>query len=221
MLGVKQIEFRGREGDDVIGRLSRELSEIKVVISDDKDMLQLVSQNCHVYRPMADDLIMFDNFRQKVGVPRSLFLLMKCITGDASDNVPGIEKVGDVTAVKVCTELDTIWNKEDPPSSDCEWENLITVKLIQACEFLMVKDSRNKARYKVLSERIDRVATNLMMMDILREEFTPEEVDSMKKLAISPSSCNQIQLMTQFQSLQFSSLIKNWGYWARIFERLR
>ncbi len=93
----------GYEADDYISVLSRSLKSYKVYIySTDKDFLQLVRPNVTVVMSKSDGdhNITPDNFTEEVGVGQEYFIDYKSIIGDKSDNISGIEGIGEVTAVK-------------------------------------------------------------------------------------------------------------------------
>ncbi|QQR88673.1 MAG: DNA polymerase I [Myxococcales bacterium] len=99
------------EADDIIATLVRDArgAGLKVVIvSADKDLLQLV----------GDDVVMFDSMRNKVfdakatqdkmGVPPAQVRDLLALTGDSSDNVPGVPSVGPKTAAKLLSEFGSL-----------------------------------------------------------------------------------------------------------------
>ena len=88
------------EADDVISWMSKKSDELKVIVSVDQDMLQLIDDNNVVYSPMKDVLIDKLNFESHTGCPIDQFLRYKSMVGDKSDNLPGINKCGPKTARK-------------------------------------------------------------------------------------------------------------------------
>ena len=71
------------------------------LVSNDKDWLQLVHDNCTVYRPKRDVLINSSNFEEITGLPTPQhFTKYLCLTGDPVDNIAGVYGVGEVTAKK-------------------------------------------------------------------------------------------------------------------------
>ena len=116
-LGVRSVELKHREADDLIGLLATKAEnqgELVVIVSDDKDMYQLVSRNIWVYRPMAQQVVRIDTFPGVTGgITWGHWLLYRATTGDASDRIPGIEGVGEKTAhtavilQHVCRQADT------------------------------------------------------------------------------------------------------------------
>ena len=102
-LGIKTVFPYNLEADDVIFFLVDFLSDDKhnIIISSDKDLLQLVNDNTSIFLPKRDVLVTVNNFEEVCGIKREAFLLYKCILGDQSDNIPGLQKYGKVRAKKL------------------------------------------------------------------------------------------------------------------------
>ena len=106
-LGVKNMYPGILEADDVISWMTKKLEGQTVVVSVDQDMLQLVSENTTVYSPIKDVLIDNAGFEQHTGVTIDNFLRYKSMVGDKSDNLPGIDRCGPKTAIKLISECPT------------------------------------------------------------------------------------------------------------------
>lgn len=100
-LNVKNIYPNVLEADDVIAWLTFTLEGEKVVVSTDKDLWQLVCEQTTVFEPTRKKEITIDNFEDNTGgVKIGDYLLYKCILGDVSDNVEGVQGFGKVKARK-------------------------------------------------------------------------------------------------------------------------
>lgn len=102
-LNLKSIGFTGVEGDDLIGILSRLFAvdgRHVVILSSDRDMLQLINEYVHVYRPIEDQYFDEENFNEKFGYSPPTHIFIKALVGKGADNVPGVEGVGASTAIK-------------------------------------------------------------------------------------------------------------------------
>jgi DNA polymerase-1 len=102
--GLKVIEQHGFEADDVIGTLARRFGNAgieTVVISGDKDLMQLVSDNVTIYDAMKDVWIGREQVKEKFGVPPEKVVEVLALMGDSSDNVPGLKGVGPKTATQL------------------------------------------------------------------------------------------------------------------------
>ena len=103
-LGVKNIYPGIMEADDVIGWLTERLEGPNVIVSADKDLLQLVNENNSVYAPRKKLLIDNKNFEEEIGMNIDIFLPYKAIFGDKSDNIQGIQGCGKVRAKKLAEQ---------------------------------------------------------------------------------------------------------------------
>jgi len=98
-LRIPIVEFEGFEADDVIGTLSRRAAESKcdvVIVSSDKDMLQLVTERVSMLNPAKDDT-WYDPAKVKefMGVPPGQVADLLALKGDSIDNIPGAPGIGD------------------------------------------------------------------------------------------------------------------------------
>ena len=98
-LRIPIVEYEGFEADDVIGTLSRKAAESKcdvVIVSSDKDMLQLVTERISMLNPAKDDT-WYDPGKVKefMGVPPGQVADLLALKGDAIDNIPGAPGIGD------------------------------------------------------------------------------------------------------------------------------
>jgi len=108
-------EAPGFEADDVIATLARKLSgKVKktVIVSSDKDILQLVSSDVEVYNPYKNEGVIFTPkvVRECMGVAPERIADLIALMGDASDNIPGARGIGEKTALEL---LKTFKDTED------------------------------------------------------------------------------------------------------------
>ncbi|NNL04104.1 MAG: DNA polymerase I [Xanthomonadales bacterium] len=103
LLGLPLLQVDGVEADDVIGTLARrtEADGFECVISTgDKDMAQLVSDTTTLTNTMTGVDTDREGVREKFGVEPEQIVDFLALTGDKSDNIPGVEKCGPKTAAK-------------------------------------------------------------------------------------------------------------------------
>ncbi|MDR1211977.1 MAG: DNA polymerase I [Spirochaetaceae bacterium] len=129
-LGVPLLRADGYEADDIIATLARQCrAEDRqcYILSSDKDLLQLVGKGTYELRPIKGarldaegpgaaglpyDLIGPQEVRDEWGVPPERILDLLSLTGDSSDNVPGVRGIGEKTAIRLMTRygsLDSIY----------------------------------------------------------------------------------------------------------------
>lgn len=102
-LGIPSLIIPGWEGDDLQYLLSTVCNK-GVVVSDDKDMIQLVSPTIKIDRSMRKEIIDWETSDVKYRHPR--YTITKSIIGDGSDNIPQVAAgVGEVTADKIAEYL--------------------------------------------------------------------------------------------------------------------
>lgn len=90
-LGIASIFPRQLEADDIVSYICRFTEGKKVVVSVDKDFLQLVNDDVIIYDPIRKDEYTAENFQAKTGsVNTDEWLVFKSLVGDKSDNVPGV-----------------------------------------------------------------------------------------------------------------------------------
>ena len=95
-MGVPVIESEGYEADDVIGTLAKMAPMDVIIVSSDKDMLQLVDERVRVLNPMKDDILYnAESVRAYMGVAPSQVRDLLALKGDAVDNIPGAPGIGD------------------------------------------------------------------------------------------------------------------------------
>lgn len=114
---IAQFELGGYEADDIIGTISREASEADketVIISGDKDMLQLVSDQVTVLLTRKGisevDRYTPEAVHEKYQLTPGQIVDLKGLMGDTSDNIPGVAGVGEKTALKLLHEYGTVEN---------------------------------------------------------------------------------------------------------------
>ncbi|HTX18904.1 MAG TPA: DNA polymerase I [Bacteroidota bacterium] len=114
---VPVLELPGFEADDIMGTLARRAESEKVetyLVTSDKDFMQLVSPSVKIYRPGKggddDEVIEESGVIEKFGVPPDQVIEVLGLTGDQSDNVPGVPGVGPKTAAPLVQKYGSIEN---------------------------------------------------------------------------------------------------------------
>lgn len=113
LLGWKVLNVPGVEADDVIGTLAclGTTHGVRTIISSgDKDLSQLVNEHVTVIDTMNDRTRDVQGVEAEFGVPPRLMVDYQTLVGDAVDNVPGVDKVGPKTAVKLLLEYGSLDN---------------------------------------------------------------------------------------------------------------
>ena len=111
LLGLPLIQVEGVEADDVIGTLSRQAEEQGmdcVISTGDKDLAQLVSDRTTLVNTMNDTRLDRAGVKKKFGIAPEQFVDYLALTGDKSDNIPGVDKCGPKTAVKWLEQYESL-----------------------------------------------------------------------------------------------------------------
>jgi 5'-3' exonuclease len=101
---VRQLEIPHNEADDLIGEYCKiALDENITIFSADKDLTQLISERVQIYSPIKKEYYKFGDkiSLNKVDIPHQNVLLTKVFVGDKSDNISGIDGLGEKTLVKL------------------------------------------------------------------------------------------------------------------------
>lgn len=112
-LGIPYMEIPGYEADDIIGTLATWASDQGaevVMISGDKDLLQLVSPKVHMWDSMKDEVLGPAEVEKRFGVPASQVVEVMGLAGDSGDNIPGVPGIGPKTAQRLIKEFGSIEN---------------------------------------------------------------------------------------------------------------
>ena len=93
-LGIPSIFPREREADDIVAYICKTFKGKKVIVSVDRDFLQLVDANTILFDPIRKREFVIETFEQDTDYTKNEWLNAKCLLGDKSDNVPGIPRFG-------------------------------------------------------------------------------------------------------------------------------
>ncbi len=102
-MGLPMLVIDGVEADDVIGTLAAQATAAgmdTLISTGDKDMAQLVDEHVTLVNTMDDTTLDVPGVKEKFGIPPQRIIDYLALVGDASDNIPGVPKVGPKTAVK-------------------------------------------------------------------------------------------------------------------------
>ena len=115
-MGVAVVELPGFEADDIIGTLAARSSMPTVIVSGDKDVLQLVSEKTtvlHTKKGITDVIRYTPEVLKEEGLTPQGIVELKSLMGDHSDNIPGVPGVGEKTAMDLVMRYGTIQNLYD------------------------------------------------------------------------------------------------------------
>jgi len=186
---IKVFELPGFEADDLIGTLATRLKAVEdlqiVILSGDRDLLQLVINDkvvCHMLQHSGDSTTYFNEEAviKKYGLLPHQIPDLKGLVGDVSDNIPGLEGVGEKTATPLLKEFGSV---------EEVFENLVIVPQKVAKKF---EGKRDQA---LLSKKLATLECN-----------APIFLDSLEDLRMLP--LDKPLLKEYFTKLGFVSLVR-------------
>ena len=178
-MGLPLIISPGVEADDVIGTLAAQASVANrptIISTSDKDMAQLVNEHVSLVNTMTDTKLDRDGVKERFGVWPEQIIDYLALMGDASDNIPGVPKVGPKTAAKW---LESYGDLEGVIANATAIKGKVGESLRDSLEQLSV--SRTLATIKcdvALDIHLDGLHSVPTDIEVLRELFTQFEFKS-------------------------------------------
>ena len=188
------IELQGYEADDLIGTLAR-ISENEgfnvVMVTGDKDFMQLVTQNTAIWDPMKDIATDLQTIRDKFGIEPHQMIDVQGLSGDTADNIPGVPGIGQKTAValvKTYNSMQKLYEKLDTITKKKQRENLEKFKELAFLSRQLVTIntavpvSFDPAQFKVTAPDPKKLAELFKELEFrqLQQSF-PEQADLSRK----------------------------------------
>ena len=193
-LGVHNIYPLRMEADDLMAYLSSKLPGPNVIITTDKDLLQTVTENTIVYTPIKKKEISLDNFEEYTGVKKEYYISFRAVTGDKSDNIPGIPRYGIKRFLKL--EHTFISLNEDHPMA-----------LVRANE--------------LTDDQFEIYKRNWLLMDLKKGyNYYDDEVPAYEKQLeqLQKHKSNFTKFLDQAKELNLWSIVRNYTSWRNSFD---
>jgi DNA polymerase-1 len=108
---IKILEMSGYEADDIIGTVAKRLTSEGIsvlIVTADKDMLQLVNGDIKIYDPVKDKILDEEYIKDKFGVGPERVTEFMALRGDPVDNIPGIKGIGEKTAKELLSGVSSL-----------------------------------------------------------------------------------------------------------------
>ena len=180
---VPCIELDGYEADDIIATYARQVEQDGgevVIISSDKDLMQLVSDKVTMLDTMKNKKIGRDEVIEKFGLGPEHVVDIQALAGDSADNVPGVPGIGVKTAAQLIEEFGDL-------------ETL----LARACEI-----KQNKRRENLI-EFAEQARISKQLVTLKSDAPTPESVDD---FAVRP--IDKERLLSFLKEMEFGTLTR-------------
>jgi len=187
-IGIPVFQTAGFEADDLIGTLAKQAKCDVMIITGDRDLMQLVDEKVNLYMPikgMSDmQMIDKDKVKDKLGVWPEQVIDYKALVGDSSDNYPGVVGIGPKTAVQLIEEFGSFEKiVAQIPNPKSQIPNNIKIKISNGYEG------------GELSKRLATIKTDV-----------PVSFDSAQSTVPSPQKITEV-----LQELGYKSLVKRMG----------
>ena len=179
-MGITVEEIENYEADDIIGTYSKKIDEEVLVVSSDRDLLQLIFPNVKMKLLKMKDYVYYNekSFYEDYGIKPIEIIDLKALMGDSSDNIKGVAGIGEKTALKLIKEYHTI-------------DNL----------YKNIDDLKGKVKENLLNDK-ESAYKSLELATIYLD--VPIEVN-LEKIAYKGS--NEEELNSLLKELEFNSLI--------------
>ena len=194
---IIQLLYPNIEADDLISYVANHehyKKWQKVIVSSDKDFIQLINDKTVLYRPIQEEILNVAKVVEKYGVHPNNFALARAITGDDSDNLKGVRGVGMATVVKKLPMLteDKSYLPNDVVefSKDKEGKAFISI----ASSFEAIRDN-----YRIMQLSSPQISYQVkQQIDEVIEDFKPE---------LNQLEFRRMSMQDGFGVVDFSSLM--------------
>lgn len=185
LMGITYLELDNYEADDIIGTFAKmcnlEDEFIGTIISSDKDLLQLISNDVDIKLLKQKDYIRYneEKFKEDYGINPINIIDLKALMGDSSDNIPGVKGIGEKTALKLLHEYKTL---------DGIYENIDNIK--GSIHTKLVDNKESAYMSYDLATIYKDIPINITLNDLILKEKKDQELENF------------------FEELEFYSFIK-------------
>jgi len=192
---IPQLELEGYEADDIIATYTNQAQKLNIpslIISSDKDLMQLVSDKVEMLDPMKNKKIGINEVIEKFGVKPNKVIQIQALTGDKVDNIPGALGIGPKTALELIKRFGDI-------------EGLIK----------NTNDIKQEKRKKIIRESENDIRVSLKLVKLKNNVDLPlsiKEITPYSQIENNSESINKFLLEQGFraiiQRLENNSFIK-------------
>ena len=184
------------EADDIMAYAARHIFKKEVlIVSSDKDFLQLVDDRISVYQPTKKKMVYKDDVKELFGVPSHNLVFYRIFDGDKSDNIPGVRGVGPKTLVNKLLFLQN--------------ENLDMITLMEN-----VSEMDNEKLKKKILDNKDVLELNYRLMQLSDPEISSSIKSNVRNIINSPiNQLNSFQFKKEFMIDKLYTAFKNIESW--------
>ena len=208
-LPITTLAIDNIEADDAIAYIANEIftkQENKVtIVSTDRDFLQLVNNRISVWSPIKKIMYTPNIMREEFGIDSKNYLLYRALTGDKSDNIPGVNGVGLKTMIK---RLPIITENRQLSVEEFVEAATNAEKKYKVHEIIESNMNIIQLNYKLMQLKDVDIAgtTKLLIQEKIREEINPMDVLNFKKMFMADKMYTVIKDLDTWMSTSFNSL---------------
>jgi len=194
LMGIEQYVIDGYEADDIINTLAKDIDGKVYIVTKDKDLHQLIDDRIYVYDDQKDLVIDRDKVYEKFQLYPEQIQDMLALSGDTSDNIPGVKGVGIVTARKLLESygsVDNIYNNID------EISGKLKDKLVDGKEMAYLSKTLVQLIYIENFKRIKSESNNTKLAEIFKRYELKKHLNKL----IDSDSNIQLQVQDELEYL--------------------
>ena len=181
-LDLTILEKTGFEADDIIATIAKKYADEDtrvLIVSSDKDLMQLVNDNVVMYDAMKNKMVTEVEVKEKFFVAPNQVLDVLSLMGDTSDNIPGVKGIGPKTAAELIIQFGTL-------------ENI----------FANLDQIKQEKRRQLLSEGVEKAKLSKILAALKYDVELGVELDDLKIKAVNP-----LKLIPFLENQGFRSLV--------------
>lgn len=196
-IGVPSIKVSGWEGDDLMVLLQR-ISNKSIIMTDDKDLIQMIAPNTDIFRPMQKQYLTYNEYlsSENMNTPREM-VIIKAIVGDGSDNIPGVtsglERKYALGGTRARTVAKIILESNEDPS-----------------KYIPILEGMNKNYYKGFIQNHEAYLRNMKLVDL---SLVPDDEEVIKDIVSEvvnhAGKCNLISALALLAEQDITSFDVN------------
>ena len=208
-LPITTLAIDNIEADDAIAYIANEIftkQENKVtIVSTDRDFLQLVNNRISVWSPIKKKMYTPNTMREEFGIDAKNYLLYRALTGDKSDNIPGVNGVGLKTMIK---RLPIITESRQLSVDEFVEAASNVEKKYKVHEIIESNIDVIKLNYKLMQLKDVDIAgtTKLLIQEKIYEEINSMDVLSFKKMFMADKMYTVIKDLDSWMTSSFNTL---------------
>lgn len=214
-LPVKTLSLAYIEADDLIAEIVNTMPSDTgaIIYSTDADFKQLVNDRVVCYNPMAKQVTSKESFFDKHGFRADNYIYFKCIDGDKSDDLPGVNGIGKKTFIKLYPQMAEVHIKDID-------------ELLEYSRHVVGSRSKTftksiKNHHKSILEAEELIRKNYQLMQLNDVDISLQSKDVCRVLQEdTPNTFNRFKLRSMFMQDKLNGHVKYFDDWVRAFSNL-